>query len=440
MMHLLLAALSALGGPIAGSPISHVIVIVQENRTMDDLFASSVLANGGPFPGANVTQTATIDGKPVPMHAVPFEYPADPLHSHISLVHEWDNGKMDGFSSVHVTPNEGYPVPPAGFALAYLPDYETTIYHYLAHRYALADMNFAPRLIPTFPSHVFLIAAQSQFAGNPTDGIVWGCDSKPGTTALLFGAGEDIQTPGIFPCVDDPTIGDLLDRAHVSWKYYTGAIGNVVDGQINVYDAIKHMRYGLDWSRNISTPATNILSDIQNCALPSVSYVTPEWLASDHAGNLSAGGPGWVGAIYLAVAQSALAKVMGCNYYANTAIVLTWDDSGGWYDHVAPPPGPDGTTHGFRIPILAISAWSKSGYVSHTVRESTSIVRFIERNWALGDLGQRDATDDDLSDMFDYARAAPVPPFGRELVDLVKATHIDLVALAHDNHPVDDDR
>ena len=174
-----------LGQQVLGSPIRHVIVLVQENRTFDNLFASSVVAHGGPFPGANTSQTATVDGKQVALKPVPFENPADPSHSHTALLHEWDEGRMDGFGSDELRVALDAPKPGPGFPYAYVPAYETTIYHVLASRYALADENFAPRLVPTFPSHYTLATAQSRIAGNPNDAI-WGCDAKPGTTVPLF--------------------------------------------------------------------------------------------------------------------------------------------------------------------------------------------------------------------------------------------------------------
>jgi phospholipase C len=443
------AAPALTGQPVAGSPIQHVIVLVQENRSFDNLFASSILTHGGPYPGADTAQTTTIDGKPVTLRSVPFEYPADPSHSHPSLLHEWDKGKMDGFASDYVSTPLNLPKPSPGFPIAYVPYSETTIYHLLAARYALADENFAPRLVPTFPSHFTLQTAQARIAGNPNDSI-WGCDSKPGTTVWLFGKGEEMIKPGVFPCFDQPTLADLLDAAHVSWKYYTGAYDDSSDPAVNIYDAFRKIRYGPDWNRNVVTPSGTILSDIQNCRLPQVSFAMPNWLDSDHAGNLSGGGPGWVGSIYLAIVQSQHATP-SCNYYNNTAIILTWDDSGGWYDHVTPPPGPDGTTWGFRIPILVISAWARSGYVpgnllappyvSHTRRESTSITTFIEKNWALGNMGQRDVTDDDLSDMFDYTRARPIPSFSELSMDgLIQRTHFNLAVAEEDAHVVDDDK
>ena len=133
-------------------------------------------------------------------------------------------------------------------------------------------------------------------------------------------------------------------------------------------------------------------------------------------------------------------------------MILTWDDSGGWYDHVAPPPGPDGTTWGFRIPIVVMSAWARSGYdptdpnappyVSHTRRESTAITKFIEENWGFGNMGQRDVTDDDLSDMFDYTRACAGAAVLRSLdgtPDSHARTSISPLR-ERDDHIVDDDR
>jgi phospholipase C len=435
---------------VPGSPIAHVIVVIQENRTFNNLFASSILTGGRGYPGAETTQAATIGGKKIALRSTPFEFPADPDHAHAALVAEWNHGKMDGFPKDPVYANTGYPSPPPNFPMAYVPDYETIVYHTLAQRYALADHNFAPRLTPTFPGHVFLVAARSQPADDPTDPTNWGCDSKPGTTVGIFtGPGEGEKLPGVFPCFDYLTIADLLDRKHVSWKYYTGAIGNVTDAAVNVYDAMKRIRYGPDWTANVSTPMSNVLADIQNCKLPQVSYVTPTWLNSDHAGDLSNGGPGWVGSIYLAIEQSQLSSRKACRYYGDTAMILTWDDSGGWYDEVAPPSQPNGAVNGFRIPIVVASAWARSSYktgsklpyVSHKQRETTAIIRFIEKNWALGNMGARDASGDDLSDMFDYRRVQPIPPISELAVRaMIRKTDWNLARSRHDTHVVDDDK
>jgi phospholipase C len=440
-MFALLAAASTLGQQIAGSPIAHVLVLIQENRTTDNLFASSVIADGGPFPGADVSQVAIVNGRRIALRPTPFEDPHDPDHSQPSLVAQWDGGKMDGFAQTKVTSAPGMGLPPSDFPFAYVPPAETTVYHLLAHRYALADENFSPRLVPTFPGHVFLAAAQSPPADDPTTAQAWGCDSPAGTTVAMFGAGESATRPGDFPCFDYPTIGDLLARAGVTWKYYAAAPGTMFDDWENVYDAIRHVRYGPAWA-NVSMPMATVLSDIANCKLPQVAFVTPTWANSDHAGELTNGGPAWVASIYMALLQSARSAEPSCRYYGNTAALVTWDDSGGWYDHVPPPAGPDGTHWGFRVPIVAVSGWAKPGFISHKRRETTSILRFIERNWNLGDLGQRDATDDDLGDMFDYAQSRPIPPLAAEMLARAvreRSPGWDLERSAADTHPVDDE-
>lgn len=438
-----------LGQQVDGSPIRHLIVVVQENRSFDNLFASSVLAHGGPYPGANTSLTATVDGQTIRLKSVGFEDAGDPSHTHPALLREWDRGKMDGFATDFVRSPRGVESTRHGFTYAYVPASETEIYHALAARYALADENFAPRLVPTFPSHYTLATAQSRIAGNPNS-RVWGCDARPGTVVPIFGEGETMLRPGVFPCFDQTSIADLLEAAHVTWRYYTGSSFDVFNPAVNIYGAFRKIRYGPAWHRNVVTPSGRILNDIEACRLPQVSFVMPSYLDSDHAGNLSAAGPGWIGSIYASLAQSAK-RPAECNYYRDSAMIVTWDDSGGWFDHVAPPPGPNGTTWGFRIPILVISAWARSNYdvrranatpyVSHTRRESTAIVKFIEKNWNLGNMGQRDVTDDDLSDMFDYTRGSPVPPYSSPSMQrLIGRTHFSLARADHDARPVDDDR
>ncbi len=448
----------ALVSPVAGSPIEHVIVVIQENRTFDNLFASSFLTGGAPYPGANTVTTWTDPSNTThSLTAVPFEYPADPDHTHQTLLAEEQGAGNSGFLFNPVNPVAPEPTPPAGFVFADVPYFETILYHTLASTYGLADDMFSSRLVPTFPGHLFLISGQSQAADDPLlpgatsyDGanpVNWGCDSTTGSTVPVFTTGETETAAGTgpFPCFNQMTIGDLMDAKAVSWKYYTGQLNNTVDAGVNVYDAIQHIRNGPDWNTNISTPETNIVSDIQNCNLPNVSYVTPPGLDSDHAGSLSAGGPGWVGTIYLAIAESNATQANPkCQYYGNTAILVTWDDSGGWYDHVTPPQV-NGVSWGFRVPLIVASAWSKHGtpgglpYVSHTQRDFGSILRFIETNWNLGTLGEEDANADNLSDMFNYAQTPVAPISTTKMRSLIDATHFNLKKAALDRTPPDDE-
>src|SRR5579863_2836208 len=231
--------------PVAGSPIKHVIVIVQENRTMDNLFSSSFLNSGGPYPGANVATTFSVNGSPAaPLNQVPFEYPADPDHSHAGLLNEEQLPGNLGFYENAATSTIGGSNPPNGFVFATVPDFETILYHTLAAQYALADNMFSSRLTPSFPGHLFLIAGQSPPADDPTDPVNWGCDSQPGTTVGMFSGstGEGETLPGKYPCFNYLTIGDLMNQHGVSWRYYTGQINDTIDAGFNTYDAIHQIR------------------------------------------------------------------------------------------------------------------------------------------------------------------------------------------------------
>lgn len=455
----------AIAAPVTGSPIYHVIVVIQENRTLDNLFGQSVYnqtgaTTFGPYPGANAADTWSVGGAPTSALAqVPFEYPYDPSHVHAALESEFDTPENLGFALDASTPAEaGLPAAPNGFEGANIPAVETTLYHTLAYTYGLADDFFSSRLVPTFPGHLYLISGQSEAADDPlapgvtsvtgANPVDWGCDSTPGSLVPVFTGSGDAESTvqgGVFPCFNQQTIGDLMDAKGVSWKYYTGALTNTVDAGVNVYDAIQHIRDGSDWTNNVSTPETNIIADIQNCNLPNVAYVTPPGLSSDHAGSLSSSGPGWVGTIYLAVVETALASNPKCNYYGTTAMLITWDDSGGWYDHVTPPVV-NGTQWGFRVPLIVASAWASHGtpgglpFVSHKQRDFGSILKYIETNFNLGSLGEDDATADNLSDMFNYTQTPVTPIAASKMRAMIQARKFNLQSAKNDHTPVDDDK
>jgi phospholipase C len=220
------------------------------------------------------------------------------------------------------------------------------------------------------------------------------------------------QIPRAFsPCFDYQTIADLLDAKSVSWKYYTvplGTPGYPVPGAGDVwsaFDAIRHIRYGPDWTTNIVTPPPQIFTDIQNGNLAQVTWIMPAYSYSDHAGTgATAAGPDWVANIVNAIG--------GSQFWDSTVIFITWDDWGGCYDHV-PPPQIDNMGIGFRVPLIIVSPYAKHGYVSHQVHEFSGFLKYTEEVFQLANLGQRDVNADDFSDCFDYtqkpAAYTPVP-------------------------------
>jgi phospholipase C len=198
--------------------------------------------------------------------------------------------------------------------------------------------------------------------------------------------------PGPFPCFSYETLADLLDAQNISWRYYAPSITN----SWSAYDAISQIRYSSDWTNDIIAPPQQFITDVQNGTLAQVTWIVPDWSYSDHAGaGSTANGPDWVGNVVNAVGAS--------QFWNSTAIFVTWDDWGGWYDHV-PPPQVDTMGLGFRVPLIVISPYAQHGYVSHTQHEFGSILHFTEEMFNLPSLGTRDAISDDLSDCFDFTQ------------------------------------
>jgi phospholipase C len=377
------------------SPIRHVVIMVQENRSFDNLFHG--------FPGSNTDgSTGLTKAGPIALTVTTLEAGVDMCHYHGSFKKAYDGGKLDNFSAEQTCGYVNGIYGPTGVSnamYAYVNPSEIQPYWTLAQRYTLADRMFQSNSGPSYPAHQYLIAGQSDDASEvPTSGP-WGCDAPPGTTVdILQSNGQEVVGP--FPCFNYQTLGDLLDAAGVSWKYYAPAL-NTTGGLFSAYDAIKHVRYGSDWSKVIS-PETTILSDIQSGNLPSVSWVIPSFPNSDHPLAASNTGPAWVASVVNSIGAS--------QYWNSTAIFILWDDWGGWYDHVAPPKL-DIMGLGFRVPLIVVSPYARRGYVSHVQHEEASVVKFVEDNFGLPTLGEADLRADDLIDCFDFTQSiAPYTP------------------------------
>jgi phospholipase C len=200
---------------------------------------------------------------------------------------------------------------------------------------------------------------------------------------------------------------DLLDAAKISWKYYTPSAGSIWTGP----DAIKHMCgpnvpppnatscTAPGWTNHVVLEGqqNQILNDIAAGQLATVNWVIPNGKASDHPGD-EGNGPSWVASIVNAIGTS--------QYWKDTAIIITWDDWGGWYDHVPPPKIFNSYEYGFRVPLIVISPYAKPAHISHVTHDFGSVLKFIETMFGLttvgpGD-GYADSRADDLSDCFDF--------------------------------------
>ncbi|HZV76523.1 MAG TPA: alkaline phosphatase family protein [Candidatus Babeliales bacterium] len=418
----------------AKSPIEHVVLIVQENRSFDNFFATFPGADGATRGKAKVREGSGYVDEWVTLAPHALLMSQDIAHCHSSFETAFDGGKMDGFNLVPVTSCNKSGEPNGTLAYQYVVESDIEPYWDMAEQWVLADHMFQTQGSGSFTAHQDLIRGDTciQSCAVPSktteslvdspDGWPWGCDAFPKTiktwTIDLQGI---VQENGPFPCSDKfpnygsspgyDTIRDLLDAKGVSWKYYTPCFSGYSKScspsngcpdcsgdLLNAFDVIYPVRYGPEWGTAVSMPETNIFHDISKGALPAVSWVIPSDQDSDHPAQKPDDGPSWVASVVNAVGKS--------SYWKSSVIIVLWDDWGGFYDNVAPHqfPGVHGGL-GFRVPAIVISPYdvkgtsSKGGYVAHTEFEFGSILRFIEGNWKLGSLG---TTDQRAANIGDY--------------------------------------
>jgi len=386
------------------SKIRHVVIIFQENRSVDDLF------NG--FPGADtVRQGLNSKGDEVKLQPIALTAPWDLDHTHFGFLSEYQGGKLDGFDK---DAGRCYAInvcPPSGLrAYGYVPRQQTAPYFAMATQYTFADKMFQTNEGPSFPAHQYIVSGTSSItngsslraADNPVPGSfsTGGCDSLPGSlVALIDAAGNEHQS--IFPCFDRISLMQELDEKALTWRYYQAQAGA---GIWNAPDAIVAVRKSREFATDVVAPPSQILKDIPAGTLADVVWVTPEALWSDHARSNNGSGPSWVADIVNAIGKS--------SYWNDTAIFVSWDDWGGWYDHVVPPRY-NSYELGFRVPLIVISPYAKTHYVSHVQHEFGSILKFTEKVFGLPSLHTTDERADDLTDCFDFSRSPtkfrPIP-------------------------------
>jgi phospholipase C len=404
---------TASSGP--SSPIQHVVIMVQENRTFNDFFAT--------YPGADGTTTGQavpnsncsppISGGAIPLTKSPLLVTKDMNHSYKSgYAVAYDGAKMDAFDNIKFNGGAG---PPECYApYQYTDPSQIQAYWDLAEQYTLAEHMYATQGSDSFTAHQDLIRGGTEV--QPNKGMIdlpgcsgancyWGCDAPKKTkTHLITNTNVLVKKLGPYPCsnkftVTYDTMRDLLDAQSVSWKYYVPSQKTNFGKLMNAFDLVYPVRYGPEWGTNVSWPETNIFSDISGNALPSVSWVIPEENNSDHPGTSQDKGPQWVASVVNAIGES--------SYWNSTAIVLVWDDWGGFYDNLAPVIMDYGGL-GFRVPAIIISPYARPGYISKTPYEFGSILKYIEQNWNLGSLGTSDQRASSIIDSFNYSQT-PIP-------------------------------
>jgi len=368
------------------SKINHFVFIIKENRSFDNYF--------GLFPGADGTRSGRMsNGETVTLGEAPDQISPDISHSAPAAYQAIDKGRMDYFDrnagAVNLGVNHAY----TEMRPQDIPDYWA-----YARTFTLDDHFFSTIAGPSFPNHLITIAAQ---AGGVTSNPAmskgrWGCDSPDNSMVVTLSPSG--QQGVSRPCFDFTTLADRLNAKQIDWRYYAPSYGQ--SGYIwSTFDAIRHIRYGSQWNTNV-VPWRQFEQDVSHGHLAAVTWLVTDAAHSEHPPASTCLGEN--------AAVSEINAIMHSRFWNDTAIFVTWDDFGGFYDHVVPPQR-DNLGWGPRVPTLVISPYARRGYVDHTPYDFSSMLRLVEERFGLAPLSNRDASASDLANSFDFS-ADPAPP------------------------------
>lgn len=368
-------------------PVKRVIYLMMENRSFDNLY--------GRFPGAEGTHVGVKFGQEVPLTPAPHWLPGDLPHDRAAHLNAVNGGAYDGFA-----------VGEFGDPWAYTQFEEKMVPNYFAwaRDYVLSDHFFASVGGPSYPNHFFFVAGQSGgVLDNPENIEVrreggkvfksWGCDAVGDNVFVLVKDDKGNLTKHD-TCFDFKTVPEQLDEIGVSWTYYaaqpgqSGYFWNALNGISNVFHS-DLWREG-DTIRWVD----DLVKDIRQDRLPSVTWITPRFELSDHPPESTCFAHDWLTDVVNAVMESP--------GWEQTALFITWDEWGGFYDHVQPPEVDD-IGLGFRVPTLVLSPFARRGYVDDAVGEFSSPLKFIEDNWGLPYLTKRIEATHNYEHVFDFS-------------------------------------
>lgn len=362
--------------------IRHIIIIDKENRSFDSMFGTYPRADGA-------TRARLSTGKIVRLTHQHDSTLLDLGHAGDAAALAVDNGKMDMFDLLPGAIQNGRNIADSQFHRADIPNY----WEYASH-FTIDDHFYSTILGPSFPNHLVSVAATS---GNTIDNPhgqsahSWGCDA--GKNSVVDGITPDGKPFLTHPCFNFAALPDRLEHAHVSWKYYAPAPFS--SGYVwSALDAIRHIRYGPLWKTHVPTDAA-FFRDVNRGTLPSVAWIVTSAARSDHPPASICVGENWT--------VKVINAVMASKYWKHTAIFLTWDDFGGFYDHV-PPPKLDYISLGPRVPTIVISPYARPHYVDHSTLEFDSLLKFIEDDYSLRPLTSRDRSAASMLSSFDFSQ------------------------------------
>jgi phospholipase C len=419
--------------PAGIEKIQHIVVIYMENHSFDNLF--------GTFPGANGLANATAAPEQVDKAGAPYRALPQPINTNLKppaadtrfaadlpnkpfdiakyvpinqatgdLVHRYyqeqlqiDGGKMDKFAAWSDA---------AGLSMGYYDSSKTELWQY-ANRYVLADNFFHAALGGSFLNHFWVICACTpRFDNAPADLVAQiGANGELVKDGAVTPDGFAVNTlqprymphaasiapDHLLPPQDGVTIGDRLSAKGVTWAWYSGGWNDALAGHPDPLFQFHHQPFAYFKQFGDGTAAkkehlqdeTAMLAAIKSGTLPAVTFYKPVGAENQHPGYADVmTGDRKAVEVLRAIEQSPI--------WPNTVVVLTYDENGGYWDHVAPPKG-DRWGPGIRVPTLVVSPFAKRGVVDHTPYDSTSILKLIEERYDLQALGARDAAANDLT-------------------------------------------
>jgi len=372
------------------TPIEHFLVLMQENHTFDNYFGTYPGAEG--FPEGTCIPVDPFDASNTEC-VEPFHIGDRPIedldHSDSTFNLQYNKGKMNGFVYALNQRNQN-----GALAMGYYDDRDLPYYWNLADEYVLFDHFFSSDHGGSFANHMFWVSGQQ--------------------------GGSRVSSEG-YP--DILTIFDRLEERGISWKFY---VQNYDPGiNYRTADQISGNRASqviwvpvLNIARFLDDPElsshivdlTEYYKDLENGTLPAVAYIAPSG-ASEHPPGSIRSGQKFV--------RSLIQALMRSDSWESSAFLVTYDDWGGWYDHVVPPQV-DEHGYGMRVPAFMVSAYARRGHIDNTVLDFTSVMKFIEENWNIEPLAERDANANSFMSAFDFTqppREAVLIPFERVVVE-----------------------
>ena len=418
----------------------HIVLLIQENRTPDNLFQGLCGPGRQLCPAPYDLQNFGINpaGNKVLLVPSPLGTNYGGTNSHDGFVQMCDLEAATNTCRMDGMPSTGCPFGLCGYTFVNPAD--VAPYLTIAQQYGWANFMFQTNQGPTMPAHQFLFAGTSVatadddeqatfISNNPhPNGSDGGCLAPLNESYFVISPQSwpyeytgYVNNPLGSLCFSHPTMATLLDNQQpaISWKYYTVgpyAIATAPNWfqDICVPDSDYQECTGLEWQNNVDLYPQDVLKDIGNCQLRNMSWVVPAGQNSDHPGDPGdTGGPSWVASIVNAIGESPCQNPDGSSYWSSTVILVTWDDWGGFYDHEPPTllsvpnQGQGDNQYGFRVPLLIVSAYTPPGYVDNARYDFGSILRFIEQNFGIpeGALNFADArATTDLASFFDFQR------------------------------------